>query len=417
MTKKLTLLEKVYTVLIAVYPILSIYATFFNDLSVADLLLIVLSIALTFEMLRKNKLFILKYTQTFKLFLFYILLSFVIQFVAGTGVGFLSTIRYLLYLYCLISFSSFFNFSLGIKGLELFAITSSVYLIIQFIAFRFFSVVLPWHLPLKVIDQNFDLLVESPYYLEYYRPTGFFYEPTHFSQYCLIYLSYLLFLSEGKGKWIKVIITCVAILCSGSSAGLFMVAILFALFLLENLFSGKKVLQSLAIILLVLVGFFVILNIPYFSTIVNRVFVNGSFSGAAVGYRFDSVETLFDGSRSIIELAFGTGRGTENDQYFTAIFYIINAHGFVGLFIYLLIFIALFVKCNNSFSRNVLIVVFILSIGSEMVCNFGILTYFTYLLAFNSLNKVKVSNRQTQLSFFPIQQAQRHCQTYSSFPR
>ena len=400
--EKRPIMVVLYTILVAIYPILSIYATFIDGLSVADLLLVFLSIALTVETLAKNRLFKGNNSQMLGLFLFYIVFSYIFQTIAGTGVSFLSTARYALYIYCLISFTYLFDFTFGIKVLGFFVLASSFYLIIQFIALKLFSVALPWHLPFKVIDQSFDLLANSSYYLDYHRPTGFFYEPTHFSQYCLVYLTYLLFVDKTKRKWIKIAVVSIAIMCSGSSAGLFMVAIIFALAVFCSLFDKKGFLQAAIIISLGLVGVLVIVNVPYFATIVKRVFSNGDFSGAAVGYRFNSATTLFDGSKSIASLVLGTGRGTENGLYFTAIFYIINAYGFVGLSIYVLIFVSLFMQCKSSFSRSTLIVVFVLSIGSEMVCNFGILTYFTYVLAFDNKVKEMLRSKSTinQVSLF-----------------
>lgn len=383
-------IESIYAIVIAIYPILSIYATPIENLSIADFLLVFLSIALTIRLLNHPKRISIetkKINYVFLLFFFYILLSFIVQLLLKTGVGFLSTFRYLLYLYALIVFTKLFDFSLAVKILGFFVIASSIYVIIQFIALRFFSIVLPWHISfLKVIDQSFDQLVSSAYYLEYHRPTGFFYEPTHFSQYCLTYICYLLFVSKNKSKWLWIVVVSIAILCCGSSAGLFMLAIAFALFIFESLFEKRKLLQTTFIIAISLIGLFLVATIPYFSTIVNRVFTNGGFSGAAVGYRFDSIKTLFDGSRTLTQLLFGTGRGTENGHYFTAIFYIINAHGFIGLFIYVLIFIVTFICCKSKYVRNALILIFVVSIGSEMICNFGVLTYFSFLIPYK-LNK------------------------------
>ena len=86
---------------------------------------------------------------------------------------------------------------------------------------------------------------------------------------------------------------------------------------------------------------------------------------------------------------FGRGRSSE-EVYFTGLFYFLNANGILGVLIYILLMLLL-IKKSKQMGRLLLVLVLLISIGSEFVANFGILFYFAFALGeityFNSLKK------------------------------
>lgn len=72
-------LKKIFTWVIVLYPLISVYSTGIPSLSIADAVLIVLSIALLFNGKYRIKIPII--SKSFALFLAYILLTFIIQII------------------------------------------------------------------------------------------------------------------------------------------------------------------------------------------------------------------------------------------------------------------------------------------------------------------------------------------------
>lgn len=117
------------------------------------------------------------------------------------GCKFFSTLRYSLFLVVVICFQDYFDFEQGIKLLGIITIVVSVYVILQYMSVHMIGRTLPWRIPgLPIMDNNFILKEQTSYYLAFYRPTGVFCEPTHYSQYCLIYPCYLLFAEENINR-------------------------------------------------------------------------------------------------------------------------------------------------------------------------------------------------------------------------
>lgn len=371
-------MKKLFTLLVVIYPILSVYATPISKLSVADLLMSILFPFFLFNFFKvKNKI-----TSTFILvgsFIYYILITLFLQIAIDTDVGILSTLRYALYLFCLILSFRYFDSKLGIKLLQVITLSMSVYVIFQFTTYIVFSITLPWSIPgFEVIDENFVLLKQSEYYLTYYRPTGVFLEPTHFAQYCVVYLIYMLFHNiRNKINLLKALVVTSAIVASGSSLGLIFIVFIWTIWFIRRQMHrfSPLILVCTALLLIIIVES--LSNIDYFQNYITRLITDNGINGAAVGYRFNSVSVFFDKEIPIINWLIGFGRSSE-DVYYTGIFYFLNANGIIGLLLFILICINAALR-GNDFGKWLAITVLMLSIGSEFVCNFGILYYFAFI--------------------------------------
>lgn len=377
-------LKKIFTWVIVLYPLISVYSTGIPSLSIADAVLIVLSIALLFNGKYRIKIPII--SKSFALFLAYILLTFIIQIICW-DVSFFSTLRYSLFLVVVICFQDYFDFEQGIKLLGIITIVVSVYVILQYMSVHMIGRTLPWRIPgLPIMDNNFILKEQTSYYLAFYRPTGVFCEPTHYSQYCLIYPCYLLFAEENinRKKWISIVIIVCGIICSGSSAGLFMLAGIFCFYYVKYICKGKINVQLIVLtIMIVFAGVYVVKSPELYKIVSKLIPEDNSNISVSVGYRFNSIANIFNGNRSFVEIMFGSGRGSQS-EYFTAIFYILYAHGFVGLILFVNIFMQVRMHCGTSFQKVTLWIVLLMAIGSEMVVNFGIMTYFIFILTYQA---------------------------------
>lgn len=372
-------MKKIFTLVIVLLPILSIYETFVPNLSYGDAILIILFPIFLSRIIIRKHLILSKQKTPIVVFLLYIFISFMLQIMLNTGVEVLSTFRYLLYLlYLLIAFDEF-DFNYGIKALGKVTIAISVYVIVQFLYFYIFATTLPWYIfGTNVMDYGIIARENSDYYLTFYRPTGLFMEPTHFAQYVVVYLTFLLLFNfQEKPKIVSITIISIALLVSASSLGFIY---LLLIWLLWFILKQKYKVSIKSILLTITLVFFltqVIMSVEYFEKIITRVFVDKSFSGAAVGYRFNSLIFFKETDIPLVNWLIGFGRGTEK-SYFTGVFYFLINNGIIGLLIYFWITMNAFFT-NRGFFRWLTLIVFVLSIGSEFIANFGILYYYSFI--------------------------------------
>lgn len=381
-------MKKLFTILIVMFPVLSVYSTPIYRVSVADFFLLVIGIFIIIDFFYRRKK-IYKRDMPIIVLMIYIFFTFILQFYSNTGVEIFSTLRYILYILILIIGRDYFNFNYGIKLLKYTTLTISVYVILQFLVFKLFNVTLPSFISLfPIMDNNFLEIQNSSYYLEFYRPTGIFLEPSHFAQFCVVYLIYLTNSNVEKRKYTQIIIIIFAILCSGSSIGFIVLILIFGMNFMKYFIRGISLKKFLISIIAILIVGIIIYKVPYFSKIITRMqSETGEFNGAAVQYRFKSLELLLNDGRDFSYKLIGLGRGSEN-VYYTGIFYILNAHGIIGVGLYVLMALFAWVK-NIKFNSDLILVVFILSIGSEYIVNFGILFYMMFLIK-QPIEKLKV---------------------------
>ena len=378
------MISKCFTSLIVFFPLLSIYETFVPRLSYADFFLVFFVIIFIFLILTFFKVKQLMFFLSFTVFLFVVLIFYFVQLYYKFQVEFLSTIRYLLYILTTILGYRYFDKVLALKLLRYFTLFLSFIVVSQFTTFYFFGYIIPWNIPyIPVVDNSFIEHVNSEHFLQFYRPTGLFYEPTHFAQYAIVYLIYI-FTSEHlspnstKKYFFDKFLIITAILLCASSLGF--VALLLII-IIKYIFLNKRFFSLFNIIFLtlgVLVLSYLLYTIDYFSFIISRVYDFENFQfGPAFGYRFDSVFSLIYES-DIYKLLVGSGRGSE-DVYFTGVFYIINSIGLIGLFMYFIVMFAVY-KSSDLFGKYLISVVFLLSFGSEFVANFGLMFYTLFSL-------------------------------------
>lgn len=391
------MLKKIYTILIVFFPILSVYQTIINKISFADLIMMVLFPILLFFIVKNNKIIFRKENKKIIVFIIYLILTMLIQSILNTGVNIISTIRFIMYMLLLIIGNEYFDLKFGIKVIKILTLLISIYVILQYFTFVMFNKTLPWYIKsFNIMDENFVTKANSANYLEFYRPTGIFMEPTHYAQYALVYFIYLLFSKDKvRHRGIQILIIVAGILCSGSSMGLIiiLIAILIMLFNNKTFNTTKKFL----IIFMMIFGIYFILKIPYFNKIVTRVIGTEStelFSGAAMGYRFNGATDFLSEKKSLIDITIGTGRGTEQ-SYLTGVFYLLKNNGLIGLIIYL-DFALYMIKKSESYNRALAIEILLISFGSEIIVNYGILFYYCFIIQKDEIREEKENEYKTK---------------------
>lgn len=358
------------------FPILSIYETPISKVSIGDLLLLIIFPFVSLKYVVGVSDSINRIQVSVLVFVIYILVAFGVQLLSGYPAEFISTMRYVFFLLVLVFGFDYFDSEKGLKYITIISIIVSIWLTCQFVTFYFFSYILPWKLPfLPVIDNLFVEVVNEPYFMQYYRPTSVFYEPTHFVQYIIVALVANVVIPKYASYKTRLIFVS-AILMSASSLGFLSLILIF----LYKIFfiNGFRIKPIYVIIFFFLLLLLVPLmsEIEYFSFIITRVFDTETGGlGPAVGYRFNSLELLLSNNDQV-KWIFGSGRGSEK-AYFTGVFYLLNSIGLIGLFLYFWLIFNV-AKSSDGFGKMLIVVVFLLSFGSELVANYGLLFYLPF---------------------------------------
>jgi hypothetical protein len=115
------------------------------------------------------------------------------------------------------------------------------------------------------------------------------------------------------------------------------------------------------------------------NTLIRLIPEDGENLSLAAQYRFGALAQLFSGELSGWQWFSGIGRGTESG-YLTAPFYLLRAHGVVGVALVAAMLRA-YHKASNEYGRALLLTVLTISVGSELLVNFGLLWYVSIALA------------------------------------
>lgn len=121
---------------------------------------------------------------------------------------------------CLVLGRIYFNFHFAVKVLEKVVFAAVIFIFAQFVCFYVFKTVLPPFIS-RLTVQDYSYLLDVNYHrsLGLFRPMSFFYEPAHFSEFCLVYLCYCLFYPHRKNKIFQAIFTTAGIVVSTSGIG------------------------------------------------------------------------------------------------------------------------------------------------------------------------------------------------------
>ena len=197
----------------------------------------------------------------------------------------------------------------------------------------------------------------------YIRPSGLFLEPSHFAQYCSLYLCYLLF-GEDKLDIKKIAIVAVGIVISGSGMGVLM---LFGLLGISLIMRFHKNVVRTVLYSIILIAVLVYLSRSSFvHTIIDRVFSDGSaYGGNAIEARIGIGYQLF-GSLKPISKLLGLGYGhVPNNVYLNGWAYVLNTIGLIGLILYLGVCVYALIM-TSSWARWSILCYLVLMFGAQM---------------------------------------------------
>lgn len=397
-------LTKISTVLIVIAPLFSQYSGFVSFLLLPELWFLIL---MPFYILNTKKFSFIKY-RFFLLFLFFVpLISLSValfQQYFDVSEFLKAYLRYAFYFLIIILVGNkYFDIKLGVKVYKVIALINSVYLFIQFGFYSFLGTILPWYIKGLPIKQGTRLITDYNYiFSQYgYRPSGLFFEPAHFAHYVVPALLIILFYEDQgvkKNSVNRVIYSLIftsALLISGSGTAVIMTGIVWGIWVIKKIKITLKSFISITIIFLMLVY---IIQIPLVQNSINRITADNELSSRNVRITrgFAVYEQL-----SLPNKIFGVGYGnyatyvnaynikTDFDlgdsSYVNTMAYMLVGTGFIGFFLYLLIYSDLF-KRTKGFYRYRTLILFISGFFSGNPLSVSFITAVVFIMAGYTLN-------------------------------
>lgn len=254
-------------------------------------------------------------------------------------------------------------------------ICAVVYLFLQTIVYYTLHRVLPPFIS-SFIREDYAYVLEYSYHqkLVLFRPMSFFYEPAHFSEFCIPYLAYLLFAVKvrRKGFFSRAVFVTLGIILSTSGVGCLMALIMWVAAFVKSIYITNE--YSLKIKIISMIGICcipILFFVPLFQQAVLRLFSSDGSVGAIL-IRMGS------GYQEFLQMGwffkiFGIGYGNYPPSYAISLSYSLVSLGIVGTG-FLAAFFVKAIKESDGFSR-VLSFIWILMFFITMIFTTGFTLY------------------------------------------
>lgn len=385
---------RIYTTLISLFPVLSMYSSGFPGINLGEILLIVFLVFST--LLNKKVENTNNSANVLIIFAWYVIVSSLISILVVDSSQFSNVlpriIRFLFYLFVIFySSRKFFSIEYASKFIKYISVLATIYILIQNIGYRAFGIILKGFLPMVPLYtsqyETFDYA--SMYDMLFYRPTSFFLEPAHYSQYVLIGLVTFLFKGELYKKNISLaIFLTIGVLLSTSGQGLIIACFVWLVFICNLIFGkrkiGKKRILGLFFLMIFVISAPVIISSNIVQDNLSRFMATGS--NTALTARTEGYVAYLKVDNIYIKI-FGAGFGnTPFGYWFSGVSYILYCLGFFGLIFLVGIFAKYYIGAkNNNYTKMVVLVSFILSVSAEIINSYWIVFIFSLICYSNNV--------------------------------
>lgn len=372
-------LRKIFTSLIILFPILSMYSVGISSFTIADFIMIILTILLIIpNLLYPNKkngfriykpIFFISMLIIFH-FLFTVLINkdLVIKEIA------LTTIRYSFYLFFLSLFTlDYFDINFGFKLLKRVTMFSTMFLLAQFIAMRIFHFYLPGFIPgIPLMKENYSSQLAYRFYQlnNLDRPYSIFEEPSHFAMYVVLYFAIALF-DNNKKEIVPAFLIVIGIVISKSAAGYLIVISLILVFifkLFKRSLYGKETRRFIKYTIAIPLGIIAFIQTSIFDSFTNR------FQSAFLGRFQNLLEPILINNNLLI----GNGMIGLN-EYLPGISRLFLYFGVVGFFVFLSLVMYIFMTRKQG-NYIVLFILLVSTIGTEIIFGKFIVLYLPFII-------------------------------------
>lgn len=372
-----------YTYLVCLYPLLSMYGVLNTSISYAEILSFVFLISIIWYKQRIQ----LKIPFLFILFLIISHFLFFSTFYDKNQImQMLGSTSRLLLIYFIINLKgNFFDYKKGTKIFIFVSVLSTIYLIIQYFLSKF-GVYLAGGIPgLHILRDNvYNYINDITKYDLVFRARSIFEEPAHYCQYIIVAINLLLYKCDyNKKTIITTIFLFVGIILSMSLTGWILAIVSLIIWLISKRVKHYRKLIILLVIVLTPLMLLFFTNSSYIKNVYIRKFVDQNI---AEDDRFSKFSQAFD-NRTTRERMFGHGLIT-SDIYINGFPRIIYTYGVFGFLVLALLFIQYYLKVRKSeISKILLILLLVLSYVSEIIFGKYIVIYLIFCESNKLVNK------------------------------
>lgn len=382
-------ISKIFSILVAVLPLLATYASGIPGFSLADVCLAVF-VGLSFLASGSRNRYRVRINSLIVglvVLVAFSLLACIAGFPSSVSDVAIRTIRYAFYIAALFTAGKrFLDLPTLRAGIKAISFLGSVFIMFQLLMYRVFDVIVKGYLPsLPLYVEDYGNLDYEQIYEELmYRPTSFFLEPAHFARYCIIGLILFLFadaLIDNK-RILGAVVCAVGIIISTSSQGYFLLAVVVSMFLLTGIKSVRS--PSIRLLLRVAVLIFPLLvvwglQIPVIADTIDRT-LSGSISdpntalGARLGGFVEFAELPF------INQLIGTGFGNvPEDIWLSSAAYWLYGSGILVTLIYLWFLFRSFFRLGRL-GKYIVLVIVVLFFTDDAFYSYMIVPFFSLFL-------------------------------------
>lgn len=375
-------LQLIFSVFMAVYPILCIYTGFYK-FTIGDLGLMFFMVLGLLSLPRIDNRF-----RITLVFLVYTALVFVLNFMILQSMQmsefmsfFFRVVKLFFYLICAFTcgrtyFSTFFFQKAIIKV----SIVLCFFLLLQYVLYYGAGQIILGRIPgLTVYIQDYTEIDYETFYSYYFRPCSFFLEPAHFSQYMAVPLTLVLFsgdLPKGKKLLLGALFAgCMLLTTSGQ--GVFYLGVIFGMY---GFFGIKnKGVTIIFFVLLLIIAFLAYNSVDAVKAAVDRLlFVEDALEARVGTYKYI-------GEMEGIHLFFGYGYGVlPVDKYFAGAPYVWYGCGLIGFLLALGMFFSMYRNALSTKARVVCLIFFVAFFVTGLFYNYMLFWYVTIIISARS---------------------------------
>ena len=380
---------KLYTVIITILPAINTYKSPIPNVELGTFLLLVLFL---FMILNDRKIYadnlIWKWLIMLYAFLLFTIIASFNPGILETSL-FSITFRFLkicaVVLIVIVQGRSWFDYTIAIKTLRIFSLLCVAFIILQSILYYGAGIILHGiYIPLASAEGYSDYNFEYMYSI-LFRPTSFFFEPSHFCAYALVYFTYLLSANTEKYRRLQLAVMTLGIVMSTSGTGIVLIPITVLITVMLMLFkrnistTRNSLLLGAIVAIAIIIALNVYINSDVGLTVLQRYIKSDGSLGTAVLGRLDSGAYELYKELPIFYKIIGTGFGNRpSTVYFSSLYSILYGDGLVGLILLLWIIISSYRK-SGLFGKLLSVVYMVLMIGTGVFNFASIGLYFSFI--------------------------------------
>lgn len=370
-------IQKIFSVFLAVYPLLCIYKAFFR-FTIGDVLLMAF---LALGLMRPQKIDFR--VLSIGSFVAYTVFVFVLNLIFFKTMQLAAVLPYTLRLVKLIFYllsaiiggRAFFNTKYFEKALFTTSVVVCVFLFFQYIMYYGAGTVVLGRIPgLTVYLQEYLELDYETIYSYSFRPSSLFLEPANFCQFMVVPLGLALFSKNttGKKRIFYIIIFTLGMLLSTSAQGMLYLAVVYIAYFLRG--TTKKSMAAVFITIAIIAALIMYSEVDVVKTAVDRL-----FNENAVDARFGSYSYLKTMEGIHIVLGYGYGVVPE-EEFLAGAAYIIYGCGMFGFAFACLMFYELYKRATGNKAKTVCFIFFVALFGTSIFYNYMLFWYISIIL-------------------------------------